>query len=72
MTMTTTKITKADGRTYKVMIDGEVAGTICRRDEITPGYWGRWKVLHGESFSTRRDAVAYVARKHTFLFCPRL
>lgn len=63
ITETAAKIIKVDGRTYKVIIDGEVAGTVFRRDEVAPGYWGRWKVLHGDRFGTRRDAVACVAAR---------
>lgn len=54
-----------DGETYEVLVDGERAGTVRRRDSVSTGYYGRWAVVHGPYWTdTRRDAVRYVVNRH--------
>lgn len=52
-----------DGETYEVLVDGERAGTVRRRDSVSTGYYGRWAV-RGYWTDTRRDAVRYVVNRH--------
>ena len=64
MTARVVKRPDRDAAAYDVVIDGEVAGTVYRRDHVTPGYWGRWKAGR-IYFTTRRQAVDHIVDRHT-------